>query len=312
MERMEPPAENGAVDGQESLEARLDRLETGLAGLTQEVRRVRDGQRLLQEIDRRVESLVRMQAVKRRKLPYPYRLTANRFRMRSQRGEDGVLAAIFDEIGVKHRRFVDLGCGDNGGNSGFLAAELGWTGLMVDGSRDAISGLRREFKSRNVAVKQAWITREDVNELVRRSGGGGKVDFLSIDIDGNDIWVWDALTEVVPRVVCIEFNTILGAERSVAVPYDAQFERDRELVHGRYFGASLAALERVGRRKGYRLVAVENVNAFFVRRGVGLRVRAVSVPLAYRLYEKDARRLDRLGDVYAAFERERLELVEVR
>lgn len=311
MERMKNPAESGAYESQELLEERLDRLDAALTELTQEIRALRDGQRLLREVDARVESLVRMHVLDRRDLPYPYRLTANRFRIRSQRGEDGVLAAIFEEIGVKHRRFVDLGCGDNGGNSGYLAADLGWTGLMVDGSKDAIGRLRREFNSRNVAVKQAWITREDIDDLLTKFGGGGKVDLLSIDIDGNDIWVWDAISECLPRVVCVEYNTILGPERSVAVPYSPAFERDPRLLFGRYFGASLAALERIGRRKGYRLVAVENVNAFFVRRGVGRRVPAAPVPLAYRLYEKDARYLDRLGDVYAAFEREGLELVEV-
>ena len=311
MERVDHQADSDEREDHELLEERLDRLDATLADLTREIGVLQESRRLLGEIDARVESLVRMQAVDRRKLPFPYRLTAHRFRVRSQRGEDGVLAAIFSEIGVRHRRFVDLGCGDNGGNSAYLAAELGWKGLMVDGSKEAIGRLRREFRSREVAVKQAWITREDVDELLTRFGGAGKVDLLSLDIDGNDIWVWDAITACAPRVVCVEYNTILGHERSVAVPYDPAFERDPRRLFGRYFGASLAALELVGRRKGYRLVAVENVNAFFVRKGVGRRVPAVPVALAYRLYEKDARYLDRLGDIYAAFEREGLELVEV-
>lgn len=312
MGSMESTAKGTAGESADLFEQRLDRLEDALATLTREVRRMADEQRLLREIDARVESLVRMQAVERKSLPYPYRLTAHRFGIRSQRGEDGVLAAILEEAGVKQRRFVELGCGDNGGNSGFLAAELGWTGLMVDGSKEAIAGLRREFRSREVAVKQGWITREDVDDMLGRFGTTGDVDVLSIDIDGNDIWVWEALTAVDPRVVCIEYNTILGPERSVAVPYDPDFVRDPKRLFGRYFGASLAALETIGRRKGYRLVAVENVNAFFLRKDVARRIPATPVPIAFRLYEKDARYLARLSDIYAAFAEEGLELVEVQ
>ena len=257
-------------------EARLERIEDALADLSRSVARLTEDRRRLRAIERGLHSLLRMQAVVPHELPYPYRLTAHRFGLRSQRGEDGVLAAIFDEVGVEHRRFVELGCGDNGGNSGFLASELGWTGLMVDGSLDRIASLRDEFSSRDVTVEQEWIRREDINDVVRRFQAEGETDLLSIDIDGNDIWVWEALTAVQARVACIEFNTILGHERSVAVPYDPDFVRDKSLLYGRYFGASLAAIESVGRRKGYRLVAVENVNAFFLHEGVGRHVPAVT------------------------------------
>ncbi|MGH2997182.1 MAG: hypothetical protein ACRDM9_12780, partial [Gaiellaceae bacterium] len=94
------------------------------------------------------------------------------------------------------------------------------------------------------------------------------VDFLSLDIDGNDYWVWQAISAAEPRVVAIEYNASFGPERSVIVPYKDGFDRYREHVSGFYHGASLAALTKLGAEKGYALAGCDSrgANAFFVRR----------------------------------------------
>jgi hypothetical protein len=296
------------IEGPDTPAAELAALRAAVEGLTgqvQELRRELAGTREL------AEAAVRRLALDPERLPWPQRLTARRFASSSQRGEDGLILALLHEGAEKTRRFVELGCGDNGGNSGFLARELGWTGAMVDGGGDDVQALRRELGPRGVLLKREWITCENVDDLLRALKVDDEVDLLSIDIDGNDLWIWEAVTACSPRVVAIEYNTALGAERSVAVPYDPAFRRDPRRVMGRYFGASLEALARVGRRKGYRLVACENVNAFFLRDGVARGIPEVPVRKAWRLYEKDAVRLRKLGNVYDVFEREGLELVEI-
>ncbi len=294
-----------------ALREAVEALTAQVADLRQDVRGKRGLAGELRTVRELTESAVRRLSLDPAKLPWPERITARRFGSSSQRGEDGVLLALLDEGAEKTRRFVELGCGDNGGNSGFLARELGFKGLMVDGDSGDVQALKRELAPRGVKLRRAWITREGVDELLTDLGFTGEVDVLSIDIDGNDIWVWEALSAVQPRIVVIEYNSALGADRSVAVPYDPDFVRDRTRVMGRYYGASLAALANVGARKGYRLVACENVNAFFLRSDVARRVPEQPVRTAWRLYDRDGARLRKLGSVFEAFEREGLELTEV-
>ena len=107
----------------------------------------------------------------------------------------------------------------------------------------------------------------------------GEIDLLSLDIDGNDFWVWRQLDACSPRMVILEFNAAFGPERAVTVPYDAAFDRASfKTVSYQYFGASLSAFERLGRRKGYRLVLVEprGINAYFLRDDVGPDIPAAS------------------------------------
>jgi hypothetical protein len=215
-------------------------------------------------------------------LDYPERLTAQRFGLQSQGDEEGILLALLHAGGGRTRRFVELGCGGNGGNSGLLASELGWNGLMVDAREDPVAECRLRFSSDRVTVAQHWITRENVNDIIREHGLAGEVDVLSIDIDGNDYWVWEALAEASPRVVVIEYNARFGPERAVVVPYDPAF--DRRGGPKSYFGASLSALAKLAERKGYRLVTTEpgGANAFFVRDDVATDVPAVGVRDAFR------------------------------
>jgi hypothetical protein len=103
---------------------------------------------------------------------------------------------------------------------------------------------------------------------------------LSIDIDSYDYWVLEALTVASPRVLIVEYNAGLGAERALTIPREARLDD----VPKQYRGASLAAIEKLARRKGYRLVVCEptGANAFFLRDDVAPQVPKVSVANAYR------------------------------
>jgi hypothetical protein len=138
---------------------------------------------------------------------------------------------------------------------------------------------------RTTAVS-AWITPESVNALLEEHGYAGEVDLLSVDVDGNDYWVWKAITTCSPRVLMLEYNSMFGPERAVTVPYDPKFSRrDHRFC---YYGASLAAMTRLSASKGYRLVAVEptGVNAFFLRNDVGLEIPACEPSRVYRIPDK--------------------------
>lgn len=229
-----------------------------------------------------IEAILRKVYLRPEELEAPARLVAGRFKLLSQFEEDGITLAILREAGITNARFVELGCGDNGGNSGFLAKELGWSGLMVDAERDCVAAARLRFNSARVQVVQSWITREEIDDLLERHGVTGEIDLLGIDIDGNDYWVWEAISVVSPRVVIIEYNALFGPDRAVAVPYDPKFTRPRR--QRAYFGASLRALSQLGERQGYRLVAVEphGANAFFLRDDLAPAIPASDPAEAFR------------------------------
>jgi hypothetical protein len=120
-------------------------------------------------------------------------------------------------------------------------------------------------------VVAARLTRDNVNDLIRADLGERDADLLCIDVDGLDYWVWEATTCIRPRVVVIEYLSIWGAETSVTVPYREDFEPVYAGRFGIYGGASLPALVKLGRKKGYRLVGCQRYgyNAFFVREDIG-------------------------------------------
>jgi len=244
-------------------------------------------------------------------------LVRHRFRIQSQNEEDGITLALFARIGVVGRCFAELGAGTNGGNSGFLAQECGWSGLMVEASEGRVERLRQRFDTEQVQVSGSWITRENVNDLLTDHGLAGEIDLVSIDIDGNDYWVWEALTATQPRVVIVEFNASFGATRRVVVPYEAEFSRETSERPHAYYGTSLGALASLADRKGYRLVLVEprGINAYFLRNDVGADLDGVSAETAYarsaagmgaaKVAAKHA------GDVVSAFESAGLPLVDL-
>jgi hypothetical protein len=203
------------------------------------------------------------------------RLRAQEFKVRSQNGEDGLLAYLFSAIGPTDRRFVEIGIGDGQEcNTANLTLSFGWGGLLVDCGRAGVEAARRFYHEERgvprerLVVTEARVTAENVNELLDAHGLRGSIDLLSIDIDSNDYWVWKAIDRIEPRVVVIEYNASFGPEHLWITRYDPNF--DARAVHpsGWYHGASLAALVQLGARRGFQLVGCDSsgVNAFFVRR----------------------------------------------
>lgn len=269
----------------------LRQLLTGVEDLVRIERDVRaltdqhdETARQLRRLQAGVDGLVRDAYLEPETLPYPQRLTASGFRLHSQNSEDGILLALFRQAGATTGRFVELGSGSSGGNAAMFAAEFGWTGLMVEGDPGKAAMAGRRFP--NVQAVCSWITPESVNDLLQQHGCVGEVDLLSVDVDGNDYWVWQALTACTGRVVVLEYNSMFGADRAVTIPYDPKFNRrDHRFC---YFGASLAALTKLSDSKGYRLVAVEptGVNAFFLRNDVAPEIPAVDPARVYRIGDK--------------------------
>lgn len=252
-----PPA-----DGSESsaVPERVDRTDEILERLA----RVEHLLKHLGRTQRFLASAARRQLLDGVDLPPDAALRSHRFGLYSQNEEDGLILELFKQVGMTDRRFAEIGCGVNGGNSGFLVSECGWSGLMVDGRSGCVEKVAQRYGRFDLSAVQRLVSREAINPLFEEHGLTGSMDLLSIDVDGVDFFLWEALTVAQPRVVVIEYNYLLGPERSVTIPYAPEFSL-AEAPTRSYRGASLEALVRLGRRKGYRLVATERINAFFLR-----------------------------------------------
>jgi hypothetical protein len=247
-------------------------------------------------------------------VPYPQRLATHRFQLRSQHEEDGYLMALLQAAGPTDRRFVEIGCGRSGGTAAVLAFECGWSGLMIDANPDAIVRLSRLFSANDQVVPiHTEVTPSNVNDLLRDHGMTGEIDLLSIDIDSYDYWVLDALSEVSPRVLVLEYNAGFGPERSVTIPLGQSLQ---DVPKG-YSGASLVALTTLAARKGYRLIACEysGANAFYLRHDVAPEVPALEPARAYRpqlsRVELDEERELGPEELLRRIDERRLPLVEV-
>jgi hypothetical protein len=197
----------------------------------------------------------------------PKRLLRYGFKVYSQHDEDGIVQEIFRRIGTSKRTFVEFGV-ETGieCNSVKLLIE-GWSGLWIEANAQACKTIASNFdpflKDRRLLLQQSVVTAENINSLIEKGGLNGEIDLLGIDIDFNDYWVWKAIEAVSPRVVVIEYNAGLRPPMSLTVPY-----RPNHAGGGtNFFGASLEALVRLGRTKGYRVVGcnISGSNAFFVR-----------------------------------------------
>jgi hypothetical protein len=241
----------------------------------------------LDRLDRVIEAVGRIEA--RQVASHPSDdLNAHEFRVFSQNGEDGVIQFLLSRVTVADRRFVEFGVGDySEANTRFLALHDQWSGLVIEGNARDVTRLKRDptFWRYDITAVSAFITKDNIDQLLADNGMTGEIGLLSIDVDGNDYWIFDAISVVRPAIVIIEYNHRFGPDRAVTVPYDPGFRRDRAHYSEIYYGASLRALCLVAEGKGYAFVGCESfgVNAFFVRRDLMTdRLTEVSIADGYR------------------------------
>ena len=200
------------------------------------------------------------------------------FRVFSQFGDDGMidfLAACLRPV----ERFVELGTGDyTESNTRFLLVNRQWSGFICDGNTRLMNRVRQDTVTWQfgLTVADRFITRGNVNALLEEHGFTGEIGLLSIDLDGNDWYIWEALTSVNPAIVIMEYNAVFGEVTPVSVPYDDAFQRFAKEPTGLYWGVSLPALQALAERKGYAFVGCNSAgnNAYFVRNNLVDRLPA--------------------------------------
>lgn len=190
------------------------------------------------------------------------------FKNFSQFEEDGLLLYLSSLIENPVKTFLEFGADDGvNSNSANLHFHHDWTGLFMDGNKKAIERGRFFYKKwgnkkvQNPTFLQDLITRENINDLITAGGLKGEIGMMSVDIDGNDYWVWEAIHVISPQIVIIETHNEFGMN-DIVVPYDADYFYPGK--HPDYHGASPVAMNNLAKHLGYRLVACNELGFNFI------------------------------------------------
>lgn len=204
----------------------------------------------------------------------------------SQNGEDGVLQKIFDLIGTTNKYYVEFGAGQGHfcSNTKYFREKYGWNGLLLEGSCQ---------ENPSINLHKEFITAENICDLFKKYNVPQEFDFISIDIDRNDFYVWKALSPYYkPRVVIIEFNSLFNSNEDKVIKYDSQAMWDAS----EYSGASILALFNLGRKLGYSLVHQESnaINLFFIRDDVieSSKIKFKNVNIVSKIYTGIPKKMD--------------------
>jgi len=198
------------------------------------------------------------------------------FSVHSQFEEDGILLYIFSIIGTTNKQVLEICAGDG---TECMASNLiinhGWNGLLFDGNVKLVEKGIKYFAKHNATwlypptFVQAWLTIENINQLIKDNNFNGEIDLLSLDIDGNDYYIMEAINVVTPRVIICETNNVIPDNLSLTIPYKSDFDRMDDL-HPDFMSVSLLAMKKLLNKKGYRLVGAHRhgFNAIFIMNGI--------------------------------------------
>ena len=144
-----------------------------------------------------------------------------------------------------------------------------WQGYIIDDSKSKISKIKKSYYywMYQLEANSSFISKNNINEILSKSGFDFDLGIMSIDIDGNDYYIIDEIQNYRPRILICEFNAVFGHKRKISIPYQSNFIRSKIHSSNLYFGASLGSISYLVDKKGYSLIGTNNsgVNAFFVR-----------------------------------------------
>lgn len=199
-------------------------------------------------------------------------------------GEDGIILYLLNQMTDVPSVFVDIGSGDCiKSNCANLAVHYGWEGIFIDKNEKQLVIGKRFYQSfvdrgRRIQILNETVLADNVNEILSRAGMNGEIGLLSIDIDGNDYWIWKAIEKIKPRIVVIEAKVEFG-KKDLIVPYG---DNNHHSVDKMYNGASVEAIRKLGKMKGYKMAGSnrQGYNLFFVRQEENIMEESVDSVLS--------------------------------
>ncbi len=236
------------------------------------------------------------------------------FKVFSQWGEDGIIQYLISRIAIENKVFVEFGVQDySESNTRFLLVNNNWTGLVIDASSTFIKHIHSQeyYWKYDLTAVCDFVTVDNINDLIRNAGIAGSIGLLSIDIDGNDYWIWNTISVISPQIVIVEYNSSFGNQHAVTIPYRSDFSRAKAHFSQLYWGASLPAFCDLANQKGYIYVGSNSAgsNAFFVRKDAADSVKECSIHKNF-VQSKFRDSLDEQGNLSFVSSRNKLEVIK--
>ncbi len=193
------------------------------------------------------------------------------FKVYSQWGEDGIIDWIVNKFPNLPKTFLEIGTEDYlEANTRFLLINKNWNGYLIEADKKAVKKIKSQkiYWKHNLQALDNFVTKENINKIIKKSSIPKKIGLLSIDIDGLDYWVLKELSAVDPSIIICEYNSLYGIKKSITVPYKKNFMRSNEHYSNLYYGASIQAFVDLLKTKKYFLLGTNSAgnNAFFMKK----------------------------------------------
>jgi hypothetical protein len=191
------------------------------------------------------------------------------FQVFSQFGDDGIIQWLIGNLPIPHKTFIEFGVENyKESNTRFLLISNYWSGLVIDGDEQNIKSIRNQsiINFYDILPIQAFINKDNINQLINQARFNPEVGILSIDIDGNDYWVWKEINCINPIIVISEYNSLFGFNHPYTIEYKTDFVRGKSLPFN-FYGSSLLSLYNLSKDKGYTFIGCNSAgnNAYFIR-----------------------------------------------
>ena len=192
------------------------------------------------------------------------------YKVFSQNDEDGIIQSIFNDIGIENKLFIEIGIGDGIENNSHNLILQNWKGIWIDSNTKVINKLKNIINNdKKIVIKNSIITKENINQIVESCLSKllinkkiNVIDFFSIDIDSLDVFCFEKLDAIKPRLVCIEYNSKFPPPTELSInPHSVNVWN-----YDDYNGASLSFIDNKLSKIGYKLIStnITGSNAFFV------------------------------------------------
>jgi hypothetical protein len=236
------------------------------------------------------------------------------FKVFSQFGDDGIIQYLIHNTEVDVEKFVEFGVENySESNTRFLLMNNNWKGLVMDASQQNIQQIKSQeyYWKHDLTAVHCWVDRDNINSVIHDNGFSGPLGLISIDIDGNDYWIWESLDTVKPVITIIEYNSVFGDRHAITIPYERGFNRTKAHYSNLYWGVSIRALCILAEKKGYVFVGCNSngTNAYFVKQDNIGKVRPCGVQEGYvKSRFRDSR--DAEGRLTFVGDEERLKVID--
>ena len=224
-----------------------------------------------EEIQKELILKAKVLSLKNKNLKKIKDLSVVEFQVYSQWGEDGIIDWLISKFPQIPKNFLEIGTQDyKESNTRFLLINRNWDGFLIEGDKGDVQKIKsqRIYWKHNLKIRNKFITKDNINDVVQRFNVPKNLGLLSLDIDGVDYWVLKELSTLNPSIVICEYNSLFGEKKSITVPYKENFIRSKEHYSNLYYGASIQAFIDIMKTKNYFLIGTNTAgnNAFFVRK----------------------------------------------